>query len=245
MKKMTLALILMLALALLSSCGGNDNAQSGQADAGAKTIQKVPVHLDQTEYILSQNIFLNNQASQYVGKTMKKKGIYGKLQDAYNNVTRYYVWGYLDNTLCCDWQWEFVPEDPDKLPPPGSLITVEGTFTADNKALDNYWLTNVTVTTTEKYVGPQAELNTEAMSDTLRRVQILNILGYPDVFEGKQIFTIGRVAAVNILEDPYYDNSWQIEFSSSADVPATGTIILLKGSVAGGKIQSDTLEVTQ
>ena len=235
MKKTMLILGLILTMVLLTACGSNEQK--------AQQTSEIPTLLDQTEYLLSQDIFKNDKGSSYIGKTVTKRGVYATIQDAFSKVTRYYVWGYLDNTLCCDWQWEFVPAEPDKLPPVGSLIQVKGTFEYDeNNALDKYWITGATVVTEQEYTGPQADLNMTAMSDTLERVQVANIVYVPEPFEGKTAFAYGRAAGTNTLEDPYYNDSWQIEYAYQGETPAIGSLITMKGSITNGMITADTIE---
>ena len=243
-KRLYLVLILAAAMMLLASCSGNDGQQSTQAGGAAKNTDKIPVILDQMEYALSQNIFANDEGGNYLGKTMTKRGVLGKIEDSFSDMTRYYVWGYMDNTRCCDWQWEFVPEDPASLPPVGSLVQVKGTFRTNNKALDKYWLTDTTVTVEEKYTGAQADLNMLAMSNTLERVQVANIVAHPDPYEGKSYFAYGKISGLTELADPYYDNSWRIEYAYEKESPAIGTYVILRGNVKSGILGTDSLEIS-
>lgn len=66
-------------------------------------------------------------------------------------MTRYYVWGYNDNTKCCDWQWEIVPESTDNLPPVGSTVNASGIFAQNDNALDGYWIENVKIEVLSEY----------------------------------------------------------------------------------------------
>lgn len=228
-----LVLTLLLAIALLcSACSG------GSGTAEKKTISEVPVILNQAEYLLYQNIFYNNYGAQYENTPVTKTGVFASIRDAFNDRTRYYVWGYLDNTQCCDWQWEIVPKDTANLPPTGSMISVTGTFASDEQALDGYWIKDAEVSTVTEYAGTTAELNMLAMSGTLERVQILNIMYRQESFEGKTFTAYGRIAGVNLLQDPYYDGSWQIPFASVSDASslAIGTNVLLTGKVSAGTL---------
>ena len=232
-KNKKLALILMLlalAFALCACAGGGEKAASTEN----KTTAEIPTVLNQGEYVLYQNIFYNDYGVRYEGTETEKQGVFTVVQDAYTNVKRYYVWGYLDNTKCCDWQWEFVPGNAKNLPAPGSLVKVKGTFTASEDALDGYWITGASVETLQQYTGDSAEVNMLAMSDTLERVQITNINNRSQSFEGKSFIAYGRVANAATLQDPYYDGSWNIPFTTHEAVPAIGTTILLKGVVQSG-----------
>ncbi len=234
--KIVFPVLLLMTVLLCSACSSGSGTDT--ANAGKKTVTEVPVLLNQAEYLLYQNIFYNNYGPQYENTSVTKTGVFAVIQDAWAGKPRYYVWGYLDNTQCCDWQWEIVPKDEKSLPPTGSLITVTGTFAKDEQALDGYWIKDADVATETEYAGATAELNMLAMSGTLERVQILNILYNPDTFEGKSFTAYGRIAGTNLLQDPYYDGSWQIPFASAADTSslAIGTNVLLTGKAASGTL---------
>ena len=228
-RKKCLFLVLILAAALL--CSG---CSSGGSESG-KTVSEVPQLLNQAEYVLYQNVYYNGYGATLNGSPVTKNGVFAILEDAYNGRTRYYVWGYLDNTLCCDWQWEFVPSDMKSLPAPGSVITVSGDFVSDGDALDGYWIKDAQITVESTYTGPKYDVNMQAMSDTLERVQVLNIQNRQEQFEGKTYAAYGRVSALNILQDPYY-GEWQIAFAPAggAASPAIGADIQLNGKIASG-----------
>ena len=236
-KKKYAALLILLALLALvcAGCGDSGSSSSG-ADASAATNKEVPAILNQAEYLLYQNIFYNGYQANYNGTETEKQGVFAVIHDAFSNVTRYYVWGYLDNTKCCDWQWEFVPKDAKALPAPGSIIMVKGTYETSDSALDNFWIKDAEVTTLSRYVGEEKELNMLTMSDTLERVQIVNILYQADQFEGKEFIAYGRILTTELLQDPYYDGSWQIGFTAldAQNIPAIGTTVMLKGKVQAG-----------
>lgn len=242
-KKCFLLLALLCTLAVLCSACGDSSSPSSSGN----TTSEVPVILNQAEYLLYQNIFFNGYDAQYNGTETEKQGVYAEIQDAFNGVTRYYVWGYLDNTKCCDWQWEFVPKDKTSLPTPGSVITVKGTYESTDDALDNFWIKDAEVTIHSRYVGESKELNMLTMSDTLERVQILNILYMGEKFEGKEFIAYGRIASLELLQDPYYDGSWQIPFSvqGSQNIPAIGTTVLLTGKVADSALAESTIKVLE
>ena len=235
---------LLLAITLLCSACSSDSGNT----AGIKTVTEVPVILNQAEYVLYQNIFYNNYGSQYENTPVTKNGVFAILQDAFNDRTRYYVWGYLDNTQCCDWQWEFVPKNTKNLPPVGSLITVSGTFARDEEtALDGYWIKDADVNTVTAYSEPTSELYMRAMSDTLERVQLLNIMYRPEAFEGKTFTAYGRIASPGVLQDPYYYGSWEIPFSSASDLSslAIGTSVTLNGKVSAGTLGDCAVTIMQ
>lgn len=239
-KRLLLAALLLAAVILCAGCGSGEKAS---ADSGGPSSAEVPVVLNQMEYLLYQNIFYNQTGDQYAGQEFTKQGVFGVIYDAFSEMTRYYVWGYLDNTRCCDWQWEIKVDDPQNLPASGSLVTVKGTFAASDDALDGYWLTNPEITVQSRYTGGGQELDMYTLSNTLERVQVLNIYYFPEVFEGKTFSAYARVFSPTLLQDPYYDGSWQIAFTAKETVPAIGTTVLLTGTVAGGALSSSTLTV--
>lgn len=242
-KRFSVVLLLMIVF-LCTACSGGNTADS----AGVQTTAEIPVIINQAEYVLYQNIFYNDYGSQYENAPVTKNGVFAVLQDAFNDRTRYYVWGYLDNTQCCDWQWEFVPKDTKNLPAPGSLITVSGTFAKDEAAaLDGYWIKDADVSTVKTYTGAAAELHMLAMSDTLERVQVLNIMYRSEAFEGKTFTAYGRIAGPGVLQDPYYDGSWEIPFTSASDTSALaiGANVTLNGKVSAGTLGDCAVTVTQ
>ena len=242
MKKRFALIFALLACAILcAACSSNGNETSSSA---VKEVSDVPSIINQAEYVLYQNIFYNQTGNDYVGKKVSKEGVFTTIHDAYSDVTRYYVWGYLDNTLCCDWQWEIVPTSTESLPPNGSQVKVTGTFQASSSALDSYWINSAEITPVSRYTGEQPDLNMLAMSDTLERVQLVNILNFPDKFEGQSFLAYGRIASDNMLQDPYYDGSWQVPYTSSATMPAFGTTVVLKGTLQGGTLADCTLVKT-
>ena len=233
---------LLLAALILFSCGcTSENTSSGENGAQNTSDKRLDT-ISQDEYILYQNAFYNGYAKKLDGQKQKKYGVFAILHDAYNGISRYYVWGYYDQTKCCDWQWESSPKDGTELPPVGSLVTVEGTFVSDDAALDDYWIEEATVRTETVYTGSEYEINMYVMSDTLERVQIVNFLRFSDSFEGKTFIGYGRIKSRTILQDPYYDGSWEIGFSYSGNVPAIGTTVVLTGTVQNGILKVQTLE---
>lgn len=240
--RMAAALLSGLMLIGIAGCGSTDAEGSSAAQSialegdAAQTIElnSVPYVLDTTEYALYQNIFYNDMADDYTGKEVTKTGVFTVLEDRYNDRTRYYVWGYNDETKCCDWQWEIEPDDTSELPENGSQVEVKGTFTESSDALDGYWITDPTIEVKEEYSQPDCDINMTAMSATLESVQIANILNYSDDFEGKTVCAFGRVASDSSIQHPYYDDYWSLEFESEDSVPATGTVVVLTGTLENG-----------
>lgn len=224
-KKILLVFLLLAAVLMLSACAKKEETYEA-------TSNSVPTVLNTSEYVLYQNIFYNNYGSRYDGKTVTKHGIFTTIQDAYSDVTRYYVWGYNDMTKCCDWQWELNVTDAANLPANGSLIDVKGTFASSGSALDGYWIEKPEITLLTAYTGKTAELDMTTMSDTLERVQLINVMNWVDKFAGKSVYAYGRILDTTTLQDPYYDGSWTTAFSSADQIPATGTSVVLRGTVA-------------
>lgn len=244
--KRYISLIIVLALiaACFASCGetgSTSSADNSSNPAGSGTAVKdtsiMDTVLSPTEYILYQNIFYNNTGDSYVGQRLTKDGIFTTIYDSYGGgIVRYYVWGYNDQTKCCDWQWEFEPADPSSLPPVGSRVEMTGTFTKNDAALDGYWFTGASVSVKTEYTGKTYDFDLSTMSGTLERVQLLNVDAFPADYEKKTVCAYGRVAGPSTFQDPYYDGSWTHGFESPDDLPAIGVMILLDGVFAGGNI---------
>lgn len=203
-----------------------------------------PTILNSMEYTLYQNIFYNQQGDEYVGKEVTKKGTFTVLKDKFNDIDRYYVWGYNDATKCCDWQWELVLKDKKNIPSNGSLITVSGTFEKDEDALDGYWITGADIKVEQEYEGPKCDVDMTAMGATLERVQIINIQNYADDFADKKIYMYGRVLTPSSIQNPYYDNSWSQDFKTEDKVPAIGTCVIVTGTFNGGVIENASVSET-
>ena len=190
---------------------------------------------DPMEYTLYYNIFYQDQGDTYDGLAFTKVGTLARIQDEWSGKMRYYVWGYNDKTRCCDYQWEFVPEDPDSLPGDGSYIQVKGTFsyTEDQKtgALDHYWLTDTEVKVFEEYTPAAYDYDLTTMSATLARVQLFSIQNYTAKFAGKTVLVYGRALSVNQLQHPYYNESWSLDFKDDEHTPAIGQYLVLGGTV--------------
>ena len=238
MKKL-IALLLAAALLLtLAACGKQPttDAPSGGDHHGAEvTIADNGMwqYFHQMEYNLYQNIFYDDTGKTgegYVGQELTKEGTFTVLRDQYNERDRYYVWGYLDATRCCDYQWEFVPKDPASLPAPGSAIVMTGTFAADDAALDGYWFTDATVEVVENFPASEYDYDTTTMSATLARVEVFNVERFPDYFGGKTLLLYGRALNTKCIQHPYYDGSWTMDFTADKE-PATGTYLLLGGTI--------------
>lgn len=269
MKQLSMICLCVLFLLAASACATGSTSASGQESkpgaAAATTAEptaesaaestvapeselapysELPVVMDQTEYVLYQNIFGQNGAETYLNKSAVKEGVLVRLTDAFNGVTRYYVWGYYDATKCCDWQWEFVPSDPDKLPPNGSRVRMTGTLVRDEAALDQLWFVDTTVELVTPYAPADCDVDMTCMDGTLERVQIMNMQYCPDAFQGKTLRMYGRVFSPNAIQDPYYNGSWTQELSTDDSLPAPGIMILVSGTWYSGTIQANTIAET-
>ena len=255
MKKI-FALLLALTLVLsLAACGGsaeeattengdtvtNPTADAllsdGELDTGMKE------KLDQMEYSAYVDLFYNDNGASYEGKTFNKDGTFAILRDAYSDVTRYYVWGYADNTKCCDYQWEIVLPEGAEIPEPGSYVKVKGTMEKNEAALDGYWLTDITLEVAEKFTNAGYDMDMTTMSPTLVRVQVINMLQFPDNFKEQTVRIFGRALSVNSIQHPYYNESWSMHFTETDTVPAIGKYILLEGTYNNKQITTDKLTV--
>lgn len=248
LKRIISALLAALLIAACAGCGSaspEEAVPSGQEapeSSGQEASEERPEVFSQDEYVLYQNIFYEDYGKDYDGARVEKEGVFASLYDAYNGRQRYYVWGYYDQTKCCDWQWEFVPREGEALPPVGSLVTVTGTFVYNDEALDKYWIVDAHTELKRAYSGTTAETDMYSMSCTLERVQILNIKYRSDSFQNKEFLAYGRIASLNSLQDPYYDGSWEIDFTWDGTVPAIGTLVMLSGRISDGKLIVASME---
>lgn len=238
MKKRFFALLgVVLIAALLPACGSTaDVPEASQQQAENEVSDVMPTVVNTAEYTLYRNIFFNDMQADYDGKEAVKEGTFATIHDAFNDVTRYYVWGYNDQTKCCDWQWELKMDDVSDLPTNGSLVRVTGTYETNEDGLDDFWIIHPQITVKTPFVGRDYDIDMQAMSDTLERVQTINISNRKDVFEGKTVCGYGRVQNENTLKDPYYDNSWTVAISGEYEVPAFGTMVLVSGTIRDGVI---------
>lgn len=239
-KRMLLVCLLLTATLLLSACG-----EKKTETALPETTGTIPVVLNSAEYVLYQNIYYNNYASQYDGKTVTKRGVFTTIQDGFSDVTRYYVWGVNDQTMCCDWQWELNLADTSNLPANGSLVDVTGVFRGNDNALDNYWIEEPKITVVTRYTGASSDIDMLTMSGTLERVQIINYNNFPDKYEGKTVSAYGRINDMSSIQDPYYDGSWSTAFTSTANIPAIGTSVKLRGVLTNAVISNASIEIIQ
>lgn len=208
----------------------------GELDTGMKE------KFDQMEYAAYIDLFYNDNGSSYEGKKLTKEGTFGTIYDAFGDVTRYYVWGYADNTKCCDYQWEFVLPEGAEVPEPGSYITVSGTMTADAAALDGYWLKDATLEVKEEFSSAGFDLDMTTMSPTLVRVEVINMLQFPEKFADKKVRLFGRALSENTVQHPYYNESWTMHFTKTDTVPAIGKYILIEGTYNKGN--ADDKQIT-
>ena len=260
MKKIVSAILgLIVVLGLFSACGtkgqtetttnseGNSNPLSQYATAANKTNDtktKLPTFdtkemktvLNKDEYTLYQNIFFNDQKKDFDKKKTTKEGTFATLYDAYNNVVRYYVWGYLDNTKCCDWQWEIKLPDNAKIPTNGSYVKVSGTYEVNDKALDGFWIIDPTVTVVEAFKDRGYDVDMLSMSPTLQWVEIQNVINQNDYFKGKTVCGYGRMKTAASIEDAYYDNKWSVDIITEDKTPAFGTVVIYTGKADNGKL---------
>lgn len=233
---LALALSVIFAFAACSKenpIGGNENSTDSATPANpVSSTAKMREKFDNMEYTLYQNIFYQeNGGKEYEGKTMTKDGTFTSIYDAYNKVTRYYVWGFADQTKCCDYQWEVVMPEGTPVPPAGSYVTMTGVFKYDEAALDKYWFTDIKLTVEDEFKGAIGDFDTTTMSATLARVQIINFENFPEVFEGKTALIFGRAMGASTVQHPYYDNAWAMDFVNAPQKPAIGQNLLLTGKL--------------
>lgn len=261
MKKLIAILLTLTLLLSFAACGGktnvNDNATgtdapvsdapngdtSGDANPNttAPTAQGAALglelntgmkeKLDQLEYAAYVDIFYNKNAAQYENQKYTKDGVFATLEDAFSKKTRYYVWGYADQTKCCDYQWEFVMPEGTEIPESGSYVTMTGTLKYDENALDKYWFTDVTLKVEQPFTNAGYDFDMTTISPTLTRVQVINMTQFKDNFDGKTMRIYGRALSLNSVQHPYYDGAWSLDFNYDGDPDfAIGDDILVEGT---------------
>lgn len=238
------AVLTVLVFAGCSKDGEKETAKKTTQAAQTEASDVMETVLEPSEYVLYQNIFYNDQGGDFDGKSVTKRGTFTVLYDRYSGVERYYVWGYNDQTKCCDWQWEIKADDTSSLPSNGSLVKVTGTFVSDENALDGYWITSPQITVEKAYNGADADVDMTTMSGTLERVQIINLQQHADYFDGKTVRAYGRVMNPTTLQHPYYDGAFEQPIEAKNEVPAIGTVVIVSGTVKDGKIVDATVEET-
>lgn len=244
MKKVISALLCLAIVCTFVGCSKSENSNV-QPDTGEKTAsQTMETIVTPAEYVLYQNIFFNEQAEDYVSKEVTKHGIFTILYDEYHSMTRYYVWGYNDNTKCCDWQWEIVLDDASNLPSAGSTINVTGIFAQNEKALDGYWIENAKIDVISAFKSSDIDIDTTTMGGTLERVQVANMQAHSDKFEGKTVTVYGRIDSPSSVQHPYYDNCFSQEFVSNNTVQAIGTKVAVSGTYSNGIITDADVNVS-
>ena len=255
MKKILCFILAITMLLALSACGKgteettdangetvtNPSADALLSDGELNTGMKEK--FDQMEYSAYVDLFYNDNGASYEGKTFVKDGTFAVLEDAYSGVTRYYVWGYADNTKCCDYQWEIVLPEDTEIPEPGSYIKVTGTMEKNEAALDGYWLKDIIFEVTDKFENAGFDMDMTTMSPTLVRVQVINILQFPDNFRDKSVRIFGRALSTNSIQHPYYNESWSMHFTEIDNPPAIGSYILLEGIYADKQVTTSNLTV--
>ena len=69
-------------------------------------------------------------------------------------------------------------------------------------------------------------MDTTTMGGTLERVQLANLQGHPEQFEGKSVKVYGRIESPTSVQHPYYDNSFSQPFASDGAVQAVGARVV-------------------
>lgn len=249
MKKIICVLLSLLLAATLCACGSsntdsdsNNSEAKTEANTEAKGTTDMQTVLDPAEYVLYQNIFYNDMGSDYDGKNVVKEGTFTTLIDKYNNKTRYYVWGYNDQTKCCDYQWEINITDAENIPSNGSLVEVSGTFASSSDSLDGYWIENSEISVKSEYQGSDCDIDMTAMDGTLERVQLINMQNHANEFENKTVRIYGRVESADSVQHPYYDGAFSQKIESNDAMPAIGTVVIVEGIYSNGIITNATVK---
>ena len=84
----------------------------------------------------------------------------------------------------------------------------------------------------------------EEVNDLFQEILVRLWLGY-DQFENRSILAYGRIAGPGEIQDPYYDGSWTQKFDSEDELPAIGTVVVLRGTWHDGVIEQCTVTPTK
>lgn len=264
MKKITALFLVLVLIFSFAACSDSPDAQPVDGDGSSSdefttqaTANGASLSLDlntgmkekfdKLEYAAYINLFYNSDVSD-VGKTMTKDGVFTKIYDAYNKMERYYVWGYLDTTKCCSYQWEFVMPQGTEIPEPGSYVKMTGKLVEDAAALDHYWFTEAKLEVTDVFENAGVDYDMTTLSRDLTRVQIINMQQFTsdEHFNNKTLRVFGRALSPNTIQDPYYDNCWAMDFTSAGDPVAIGEDIFIRGAltVSGSGCVIETEDVS-
>ncbi len=137
MKKKIIAML--MASVLLVGCGSADNSKASSTEVSTETAlasgsgvqtlaQMVPLDLTQASstVVYSEVYNMMNTPGDYIGKTVKMRGLCGVFTDeSTGNV--YYSCVIPDATACCSQGIEFITDD-GSYPVEGEEFTVEGIF---------------------------------------------------------------------------------------------------------------------
>ena len=77
----------------------------------------------------------------YIGKTVKAKGVHDSFTDENTNITYHAILIY-DSTTCCSQALEFILPEDTNYPAKNKNITIEGTFGTYNEGSNTYCYLN-------------------------------------------------------------------------------------------------------
>lgn len=263
MKKITAALLCLSLVFCFAACSKGGNAESSENQDTTKKIDSldlteneskaeapsapkglVPVTFDEEIGEAYKNVVIGGNYEGHEDEKITCKGTFTTIEYSFDNTTRYYVWGYSDNSLTDCWQWELKVTDPSSLPKNGTLVNLTGTIEKSDSALDKIWLKDYSITEEQKYSGEACNIDMATMSPTLIRVQVSSIFSDKSAFEGKSVSIAGRIISKNLIGHPTDDNGWQMHFHTDGKVPKAGTKdvivvgVLHEGTIDEAKVQT-------
>lgn len=241
-RKLSVIFVVLALTAVLTSCSSSSQASDVAKSDGYDKTSILPTVINAQEYMLYQNVFYGD-ATPYIDQKVTKEGTFATIYDEFNGTTRYYVWGYYDETKCCDWQWEINVTDTSAMINNGSIVEVTGDFVASENSLDGYWIENPQFTLKKEYeADEQYDVDMATMSCTLERVQMANLQNKAGAFEGKTVRGYGRLDTITSIQDPYYDGSWVMDFDKWEDNSiSVGTLTVFTGVWHSGSLNETTL----
>lgn len=267
MKKFFVLFIVLVMLVSFTACSSTvspatnastDNNVSNESDIRTnnndyETTVKVPDILSQIEYATMNSLYNGDES--LLNVSMEHTGIFVTIDDTVNNKTLYFIWGYLDKTKCCDWEWELDPDalDLNNLPVNGSKITFTGSIVKSDKAAELYWISNIKDFKIDSVYGgldSSVDYDMRTMNATLVFYQLSFLLNSFEKTEGKTVIIYGRVYSVgsdsqtDAVQHPYYNNYWVLDLEMEKHLPAIGTNVVIRGSIGNFVLTNASYELS-
>lgn len=256
MKKTAVLILCGLLCLSLTMCGENSEqnatvndqttadtiTQNGTDDTTSQTIEQEPYIseisydrevISSAEYDGYYDLFFEKNTEKYVDTAVTKEGRITTIHDSFSGKQRYYIYGYGDDAMTQDWQWELDVADPASLPAAGSYVKVSGTLSQSSDALDGYWITDPVIEVTESYEASAFDIDTFTMGNTLIRVQLTSVVNYASEYSSKTIRILGKIGEHGIITNNSDTKVWSLVLDYDGELPQEGTVVLVEGVFEG------------